>query len=109
MRKLIYACGIICLFPLLGHTQSTPDEDVVVITTKAKRDIEPAIRITNAPKLIDTVVHYKAIEYPLLNLKYETSISLEPIVPANVKLSENTMQKLYKGYVRAGIGSTLMP
>ena len=109
MRNILYTCGIICLFPWIANSQTTPDEDVVVITTKAKREIEPAIRITNAPKLIDTVVHYKAVEYPLLNLKYETSISLEPIVPANVKLSENTMQKLYKGYVRAGIGSTLMP
>jgi hypothetical protein len=43
-------------------------------------------------------------------MKHETSIKLEPIAPANVKVSaDNKLPKLYNGYIKAGLSSPLMP
>jgi hypothetical protein len=92
---------------LFGQTSKSDTINVDVIAT---RQVEPASRITSNPKLIDTVITHKATEYPLLNMKHETSIKLEQIVPANVKVSgENKLPKLYNGYIKAGISTPLMP
>ncbi len=108
MRKLL----LIALFlgVSLTHFGQVEKRDTFFVDVVAKRQIEPATRITNNPKLIDTIITHKAIEYPLLNMKYETSIKLEPIVPANVKVSgDNKLPKLYNGYVKAGISTPFMP
>lgn len=109
MKKFLYIL-IALTSPLYNYAQNVGnDEDATEIVTNAKREVEPASRILSAPKMIDTVVNYKVVEYPMLPVRYETTIKMEPILPANVKLSENKMLKLYNGYVRAGIGSTFMP
>ena len=111
MRKLL----LIALFfgvslTLFGQTDEKDSSSIIKLNVIATRQVEPATRITSNPKLIDTVITHKAIEYPLLTMKHETSIKLEPIVAANVKVSaDNKLPKLYNGYVKAGISSPLMP
>lgn len=108
MRKLL----IIALFVgvSLTHFGQIVKSDSIFVDVVATRQVEPATRITSNPKLIDTVITHKAIEYPLLTMKHETNIKLEPIVPANVKVSgDNKLPKLYNGYVKAGISTPLMP
>lgn len=83
-------------------------QDNVEIDVPGNREIEPAFRIVESPKIIDTVLPYSEVEYPLLSLKYETSIQLERIEAASVKLNQKLPQ-LYNSYVKIGIGSTLMP
>jgi hypothetical protein len=111
MRKLL----LIALFfgvslTLFGQTDEKDSSSIIKLNVIATRQVEPASRITSNPKLIDTIITHKAIEYPLLAMKHETSIKLEPIVPANVKVSaDNKLPKLYNGYIKAGISSPLMP
>ncbi len=111
MRKLL----LIALFfgvslTLFGQTDEKDSSSIIKLNVIATRQVEPASRITSNPKLIDTIITHKAIEYPLLTMKHETSIKLEPIVPANVKVSaDNKLPKLFNGYVKAGISSPLMP
>ena len=111
MRKLL----LIALFfgvslTLFGQTDEKDSSSIIKLNVIATRQVEPATRITSNPKLIDTIITHKAIEYPLLTMKHETSIKLEPIVAANVKVSaDNKLPKLYNGYVKAGISSPLMP
>lgn len=111
MKKLL----VIALFfgvslTHFGQSDEKDSSSIIKLNVIAKRQVEPATRITSNPKLIDTIITHKAIEYPLLTMKHETSIKLEPIVPANVKVSmDNKLPKLYHGYVKAGISSPLMP
>jgi len=111
MRKLL----LIALFfgvslTLFGQTDEKDSSSIIKLNVIATRQVEPASRITSNPKLIDTIITHKAIEYPLLAMKHETSIKLEPIVPANVKVSaDNKLPKLYNGYIKAGLSSPLMP
>jgi hypothetical protein len=109
MKKIIAILVLVSISTWNFAQKHQKEEDRDSIIVEVKREVEPSVRIGSQPKLMDTVVNYKVVEYPMMALKYETVITTEPIVPANVKLSENKMLKLYNGYVKAGIGSPIMP
>lgn len=109
MKKIVALLVLISIANWNFAQKHQKEEDRDSIIVEVKREVEPAVRIGSQPRLIDTVVNYKVIEYPMMALKYETVVTTEPIVPANVKLSENKMLKLYNGYVKVGIGSPIMP
>jgi hypothetical protein len=95
------------LLAVSTFSQVKQSEDVTIIF-KGNRQIESAFRIPENPKVIDTVIPFPEVNYPLLNLQYETNIQVDTIEAANVKLVDKLSQ-LYPGYVKAGIGSIFMP
>ena len=96
----------VLLFALLLGFMAMAQE--VNLEVAGNREIEPAYRITRQPKLIDTVIPYSEIQYPLLSLKYETTFSLDTIQAAKIKLVDK-LPEIYPGYVRVGVGSKFMP
>lgn len=82
--------------------------DVETITAEANREVPSAYRIAEMPKIIDTVIKHKETTYSLLSLKYNTTISVDTISAARIKLKDKLSQ-LYTTYVRLGIGYPLMP
>lgn len=96
---------IICL--LVGFTLLGQGEDVIILY-KGNRSVEKAYRITENPKIIDSIVTSPITNYPLLSLQQNTKITLEKIEPATVK-TEPKLAQLYHSYAKIGIGSTLMP
>ena len=83
-------------------------QDEVQLIGVGNRTVEPAFRMVESPRIIDTTFVSKVIEYPLLVLQYPTSIQLESITPATIK-TEPKLNQLYHSYVKLGIGSELMP
>jgi hypothetical protein len=104
MFKLIVN-SICIIFPLVFLGQVNEN---VVIEVAGSRDLEPAYRIMEYPKRIDTVIPKSEIQYPLLSLRYETRFELENIEAAQVKLIQN-MSKIYNSYAKIGIGNYFMP
>ena len=102
INKTILFAFLFCGFTVWGQ------EKIVDLKAKGNRTIERAYRLTENPKVIDTIVVTPATNYPLLVLQHKTSISLEPIQPATIK-TEPKLSQLYHSYIKAGIGSTLMP
>ena len=99
---------ILCSF--VGFTsflfgQGVPD---VEITAVGLRQVEPAYRMTESPKIIDTTIANPVIDFPLLVLQQPTKIEVEPINPATIK-TEQKLNQLYSTYVKVGIGTELMP
>ncbi|MES2589936.1 MAG: hypothetical protein V4622_13240 [Bacteroidota bacterium] len=80
----------------------------VNLEVSGNREIEPAYRITKQPKLIDTIIPYSEIQYPLLSLKYETTFALDTIKSAKIKLIDK-LADLYPCYAKLGVGSKFMP
>ncbi|TNE56225.1 MAG: hypothetical protein EP338_01255 [Bacteroidetes bacterium] len=80
----------------------------VNLEVSGNRTVEPAYRITKQPHLIDTVIPYSSIQYPLLTLKYDNSFELDTIRSARIKLVDK-LDKLYPGYVRLGLGNAILP
>ncbi len=102
INKAILFAFLFCGFTVWGQ------EKIVDLKAKGNRTIEKAYRLTENPKVIDTIVVTPATNYPLLVLQHKTSITLEPIQPATIK-TEPKLAQLYHSYIKAGIGSTLMP
>lgn len=96
---------LVCL--LVGFTALSQGEDVIILY-KGNRSVEKAYRITENPKIIDTVIATPITNYPLLSLQQKTSITLEKIEPATIK-TEQKLAQIYHSYAKIGIGSTLMP
>ncbi len=98
------------LFSFVGVTsvlfgQGEPD---VVVSATGYRVVEPAYRMTESPKIIDTTIANPVIDFPLLVLQQPTKIEVEPINPATIK-TEQKLNQLYNTYVKVGIGTELMP
>lgn len=86
--------------------QKKVDEESVVVI--ASRKIPPAYRMSESPKIIDSIAPQSQVQYPLLSLKYENTIEIDTIDAATIKLVDK-LPRLYNTYVKVGIGSTLMP
>lgn len=105
MKKILISCLYI-LFGSLAFGQG--GSDVVTVVGLGNRQIEPAYRMTESPKIIDTTIASPVSEYPLLFLQYATSIELDKINPATIK-TEPKLQQIYQTYVKLGVGTELMP
>ncbi|TXI85329.1 MAG: hypothetical protein E6Q38_00680 [Crocinitomicaceae bacterium] len=98
------------LFSFVGFSsllfgQGGPD---VIVTGIGLRQVEPAYRMSESPKIIDTTIANPVIDFPLLALQHPTKIEVEPINPATIK-TEQKLNQLYSTYVKLGIGTELMP
>jgi hypothetical protein len=103
MLKIIFSS----LFAVLG-LYSFAQPDVINTEGKGNREIEPAFRITEAPKIIDSIKVTPVASYPTLVFQAKTKISLDTIEAATVETTEK-LKQIYPFYVKAGIGSSLMP
>lgn len=94
---------------IIGSASSTGfSQDQVNIVSKATRTISPSYRITENPKIIDTVVKIPQFTYPLLTRNMKTSIQTEEIEASKIKIV-NKLSKIYPGYVKIGLGTNIMP
>ena len=82
--------------------------DGIVVIGKGSREVEPVIRILEAPKIIDTIKPTKVASYPMLVYRQPTKITLDTIEAATVETTEK-LKPLYPFYAKFGIGSTVMP
>jgi hypothetical protein len=73
--------------------------DRVMVLTNKKQDV---------PDTYDSLIPMPPITYTLLSNKIETEFEAKKIAAARLKFVEK-LEKLYKGYVKAGIGTSLTP
>lgn len=104
--KVLFSTLVFVLFALNIWAQQ--GENNFTLYTITNQQVEPASRILEYPKIIDSVKAAAVKEYPLMFFQAETKILLDTIQAATVETSEQ-LAKLYPFYVKAGIGSVLMP
>lgn len=102
MRKL----GTIIVAILAVGTTVAQDEHTIFGT--GDRRVEKAYRIPISPRIIDTTIPMATVDYPLLQLKFETSTEMDRINPVSIRAKEN-LAKLYHTYIKLGVGTELMP
>ena len=111
MKINLFKYNLVTAFILLAisngvFAQKKVDEESVVVI--ASRKVPPAYRMTESPKIIDSIAPQSQVQYPLLSLKYENTIEIDTIDAATIKLVDK-LPRLYNTYVKIGVGSTLMP
>lgn len=82
--------------------------DGIVVIGKGSREVEPATRILESPKIIDTIKPTTVPSYPMLVYRQPTKITLDTIEAATVETTDK-LKPLYPFYAKFGIGSTIMP
>jgi len=97
----------ILVFVVLAFQGFAQPADIIV-DGKGNRQIEPAFRITESPKIIDTVKAAPVASYPMLVFQGTTKITLDTIEAATVETTEK-LKQLYPFYLKVGIGSVIMP
>lgn len=103
MKKLLFICGLI-----LNTLFLSAQNDGFVVFGKGSREVEPATRILESPKIIDTIKPTTVPSYPMLVYRQPTKITLDTIEAATVETTEK-LKPLYPFYAKLGIGSTIMP
>ena len=103
MKRINLLFVLICSLTAFGQ-----GSDQIDIVGPGLRRVEPAYRIVENPKIIDTTIAGQIAEYPLLVVKHPTTIELVSIEAAKVKTNEKLPQ-LYPFYAKLGIGTELMP
>lgn len=77
-------------------------------TTEQDLRLEDAHKINETPQPVDSVIPVPPLTYEVLGRQVETSFEVEPISAAKLKVIE-TLEKLYPGYLRAGVGTQTTP
>ncbi|MFM7299622.1 MAG: hypothetical protein ACKO1R_00580, partial [Crocinitomicaceae bacterium] len=91
---------IVCLF-CLTNVLAQPDQ--ITVIGKGQREIEPATRLLNSPKILDSIQSTPVPSYPILFFQAPTKITLDTIEAATVETSSERLKKLYPFYTRFGI------
>ena len=86
--------------------QNNPN--VTVIESNAIRNVIPARKAVGKPEIKDTTASLPAKNYALVPKTEEVNHETEEIKPAKLKVVE-PLSKLYRGYVKAGVGNYTTP
>ena len=103
INKILYC---LCLF-WVSTSWAQPDQ--ITVIGKGQREIEPAIRLLDEPKILDSIQSSPVPSYPMLYFQAPTYIKLDTIQAATIETSSEKLKKLYPFYTRIGIGTALMP
>lgn len=99
---------ILAILALTLSFQLKAQNNPIVLTATSNREVEKASRIAESPVIQDTAIPSAVIDYPSLNLFFPTTIELQKIEAASVKIVDKLPQ-LYHSYLKLGIGSKFMP
>ena len=79
-----------------------------IITGDRALTVNNALKLGEEPATLDSVFIIPALKYQLIPKKIQTEIEIQPIEAAKLKVKEPLI-KLYKNYIKAGIGFYTTP
>jgi len=83
-------------------------DNTTQVQTEAYRGITRSYKKNLKAEAIDTVIKVPSIYYPTVPRQAQTIYSPDLVQPAKLKVIE-PLQKLYRGYVKAGMGTATSP
>ncbi|MFH1321983.1 MAG: hypothetical protein ABII90_15190, partial [Bacteroidota bacterium] len=95
------------LIPLLFTSVSFAQDKLDTINIEIIKEYEPTIsdayKINDNPQIYDTIPFVPELSYSIRSSRVKTVFEIEPIKPARIK--GEPLLKLYRSYVKAGIGT----
>jgi hypothetical protein len=112
MRNIKFHILIYVLFASAGMAVAQGDGDAFdqtqIITGDRTLSVEKAFKITDMPNTVDIPFKMSDLKYQLVPKRPATTISVDTIVPAKIKVRE-PLEPLYKGFVKGGVGTYATP
>jgi hypothetical protein len=107
--KLLSCILVTLLFAAQLSAQERDSFDQTeIITGDRALTVNNAIKLGAEPKTLDSIINIPALKYQLLPKRIQTEIEIQPIEAAKLKIKE-PLVKLYKNYIKAGIGFYATP
>ncbi len=100
-RLLVMTCTTMSCSSLWGQTDFTAVGD-------KSRVIMQSSKIDDLPKSRDTTIHIPPVKYYIEPKFVPVQFEVEPIEAAKLKVVE-PLEKLYRGYIKGGVGMYAMP
>jgi hypothetical protein len=91
-----------------GQVDSVDLGSTVTVIGPGNRTIVTPTKISELPDVVENDQPKPLIKYTVVTKKIDVSFEPKPIAPANLKVAE-PLEKLYAGYLKAGMGNYLMP
>ena len=99
---------MVILFIGLSSTLFAQGNNEYIAVDEYQRTIAKSEKLNTQPQLSDSVIELSPIKFYIEPTYYEVTFETEPIKPARLKIKE-PLEKLYRGYVKAGLGMYTMP
>lgn len=104
MQRLLFsAC-----FCVLGLALSAQVDQEIISVGDRELTVDQAFKIAELPSTIDTTTSHYKMTYETLPRQVDVEYEVKPIKAAKLKVME-PLTKLYRGYVKAGIGMYTTP
>ncbi|MBC8486271.1 MAG: TonB-dependent receptor [Bacteroidetes bacterium] len=110
-KNFIFYSGLIVLLNSIivtvVYSQEVTQTEEITVVAPYEPSVSDAFKINISPKIPDDKVEKPEFNYSIKPKLLQTLVSLEPIVPA--KIMGESVTKLYKNYIKAGIGNYITP
>lgn len=106
-RSAIFGVALMFLTVSVAAQDDQYDETQIV-TGVRENAVKNALKISDTPVLVDTTLRSQNLEYDLLPRRVETTYHIDTIQAARLRMRES-LNRLYKGYIRGGIGLFTTP
>ncbi len=95
------------LFAGKAGAQEVNDSQEITVEAPYQPSVSEAYKINLSPRIPEGKLEKPEFSYQIKSKTFETPVTLEPIQPA--KIVGESVSKLYKNYIKAGIGNYTTP
>jgi hypothetical protein len=88
--------------------EPNPSDPTWIITGDRTLTVDKAFKLTETPATVDIPISTDKITYDMIPRRPAVSIDVAPLQPSRIKVRE-PLEPLYKGFVKAGVGTYLSP
>lgn len=109
LNKIIQNVAIAALFMVVTPAMAQPGDNLdhsVDVLSSAELSLSNSFKINDEIQPMDSIIPVPPLGYNVLPKQMETDFQLEKITAAKLTVIEK-LDKLYKGYVKAGVGNPL--
>jgi hypothetical protein len=103
--------AVFCLFSLLvpdiAFSQAKTYNEEITVVAPYEPIIPDAFKINQSPKTGDSDFQIPKLSYPITPKPFDIRLNLDPISPA--KMVSEPLTKLYRNYLRVGLGTYMSP
>lgn len=108
MNRRLFTIVLCVGFALSGAAQDDQFDETQVVTGVRENAVKNALKLSDSPNLIDTTLRAQDLDYTELAKRAETTYHIDTIQAARLRMRES-LDRLYKGYIRGGIGLYTTP
>jgi hypothetical protein len=101
------ACAVFQLLPAGANAQTKSYNEEITVVATYEPTIPDAYKISLSPKTGDSDFQIPKLSYSIKSKPFETHMEVEPLSP--VKMVSEPLTKLYRNYLRLGMGTYLTP